>query len=245
MQRLTHLRVILETEPQSGVWNMAVDEALLLSAISSEVATLRWYQWKEPTVSLGYFQKSADFEVDSVLSQLPVVRRLSGGGAILHDCEWTYSLTVPPVQKLFSLPEELYDIVHGSLVASLNRLGFPIAARGVSSKLGEEPLLCFQRRDSHDLVVHGQKVVGSAQRRRRGAVLQHGSLILHASAAAPAVAGLADLCEAQVPPDLAGILAVPLAEAVAENWTFGELTEQEKQVAVELCSAEESRVKRR
>ena len=66
---------------------MAVDEVLLETAISANLATLRWYQWEEATVSLGYFQKSADLSNDPVLSRLPVVRRLSGGGAIIHDDE--------------------------------------------------------------------------------------------------------------------------------------------------------------
>ena len=245
MQRLAQLRVILETEPQSGVWNMAVDEALLQTAISEGTATLRWYRWKEATVSLGYFQKSADFSVDAVLSKLPVVRRLSGGGAILHDSEWTYSLTIPSTQQLFTVPEELYDIVHESLAESLNGLGFPLSIRGESTKLTEEPLLCFQRRDSHDLVVGGQKVVGSAQRRRRGAVLQHGSLILHTSALAPQVAGLADICDAKVPDDLAQNLSARLAETVAESWRFGELSDKEKQAASGLCFDESSRLKHR
>jgi len=245
MQRLSQLRVILEAEPQSGAWNMAVDEALLQTAISRGISTLRWYRWKEATVSLGYFQKSADFAVDEVLSKLPVVRRLSGGGAILHDAELTYSLTVPATQNLVSIPEELYDIVHGSLAKSLNELGFPLSIRGESTKQPEEPLLCFQRRDSHDLVVDGQKVVGSAQRRRRGAVLQHGSLILHASALTPEVAGLADLCNAKLPGNVAEILSVRLAETVAESWSFGELTEEEKRTASGLSCDGETRLKRR
>lgn len=245
MPRLPQLRVILEPEPQSGAWNMAVDEALLESVIQGGMPTLRWYQWNEATVSLGYFQKSADFDTDAALSQLPVVRRLSGGGAILHDDEWTYSLALPASQPLFKVPEQLYDIVHQSLVDSLNELGFPIAIRGESLKLNDEPLLCFQRKDSHDLVVQGQKVVGSAQRRRRGAVLQHGSLILRASPLAPTVAGLTDLCDAHVPDDLARILAVNFAKQVADSWEFGALTEVEKGTASELCSGGVSRVKRR
>ena len=235
MPQIPKLRVIIETEPNSGRWNMAVDESLLETAISSETATLRWYTWCEPTVSLGYFQKSADLLNDATLSQLPMVRRLSGGGAIVHDNELTYSITLPSSQRLFGQPQELYDIVHHAVSQGLREVGFPVICRGQTLKLREEPVLCFQRQDAHDVVLHGRKILGSAQRRRRGAILQHGSLIRGVSRCAKNLVGLADLHEGVLPDNLAERLAIDIAKGIAESWTIGELTESEIELAHRLC----------
>ncbi len=235
MMRIPELRVIIETEAHSGVWNMAVDEALLETAIAEGVATLRWYQWSEPTVSLGYFQKSAELASDNLLSRLPSVRRLTGGGAILHHDELTYSVVLPANQELFERPEQLYDIVHESIVGSLREIGFPVSFRGETVKCLDEPLLCFLRQDSHDLTLSGSKVLGSAQRRRRGSILQHGSLILRASPLASHLRGLTDLFSANLPEDLANRLNLCLVESLAESWKLGTLTEQEIEMIYRLC----------
>ncbi len=245
MTRIPELRVIIEAEAHSGAWNMAVDEALLETAIADGVATLRWYQWSEPTVSLGYFQKSAELTGDQLLSQLPAVRRLSGGGAILHDDELTYSVALPANQKLFERPEQLYDIVHEAIVGSLREMGFPVSLRGQTLKRADEPLLCFLRQDSHDLTLGGSKVLGSAQRRRRGAILQHGSLIRRASPMAMQLPGLTDLCTAKVPDDLATRFTVRVAESLAETWKMGALTTDEMEMAIRLCKQSRADVRHR
>jgi lipoate-protein ligase A len=245
MMRIPELRVIIETEAHSGAWNMAVDEVLLETAIAEGVATLRWYQWSEPTISLGYFQKSADLAGDSLLSRLPAVRRLTGGGAILHDDELTYSVAIPADQKLFERPDELYDIVHESIVDGLRECGFAVSFRGQTLKRLEEPLLCFLRQDSHDLTLGESKVLGSAQRRRRGAILQHGSLIRRASPLVKHLLGLADLGLIDVPADLAKRLCVQVAESLAESWTMGELTLQEIAKVQDLCEQNSRDVERR
>lgn len=234
MPRIPRLRVIIETEPHSGEWNMAVDEALLETAIASNVATLRWYQWSEPTISLGYFQKLADVNNDAVLSQLPIVRRLSGGGAILHDDELTYSISLPASQRLFQLPQQLYDIVHQGAVRGLQQFGFPVSFREKSMKQMVEPLMCFQRQDIHDLVLSGQKILGSAQRRRHGAIMQHGSLIRRASALAPQIPGLTDLCPLPIPEDLAEILSMQIAEGIAESFVVESMTDTEIEMAEKI-----------
>ncbi|MCC7425164.1 MAG: hypothetical protein IT428_33255, partial [Planctomycetaceae bacterium] len=92
--------VIVESHPRSGAWNMAIDEALLETAVDAEQCTLRFYRWSEPTVSLGYFQKPEEAAADPLLAGLPIVPRLSGGGAILHHHEWTYSIALPPGHPL-------------------------------------------------------------------------------------------------------------------------------------------------
>ena len=90
MLKLPHLRILIDEEPQSGAWNMAVDETLLETAIASDLATLRFYRWREPTASLGYFQREADYFAETRFASLPAVRRLSGGGTLIHDRELNY-----------------------------------------------------------------------------------------------------------------------------------------------------------
>ncbi len=190
---LPECRLIIEDQPRSGAWNMALDETLLESAIDRGACTLRWYRWERATASLGYFQGHAELADDPQVARLPVVRRLSGGGTIVHDQEWTYCLTLPPAQRVVHQPHELYDIVHGEIVTGLRDAGFDVDLRGQTVKAAPEPVLCFSRQDSHDVVSGVHKVLGSAQRRRKGALLQHGSLILRASWAAPQHPGIEDL----------------------------------------------------
>ncbi len=172
---------------------MAVDETLLDTAARDSIATFRWYRWSEPTLSLGYFQKLDEAAADSRWRNIPKIRRLSGGGAILHHHEWTYSFAVPARQTLFRNPEELYDIVHQAIIGLLNRLGGDAGLRGETRLLRHEPWLCFSRQDAHDVIWRGRKILGSAQRRRKGAILQHGSLLERASPYAPGHPGVIDL----------------------------------------------------
>ena len=229
MPKLPQLRILIDGEPQSGAWNMAVDEVLLETAIARDIATLRFYRWREPTASLGYFQREADFLAESRFANLSAVRRLSGGGTLIHDRELTYSLTLPASQRLVERPMELYDIVHAAFIAVLERRGIAVRQRGSSVPRKDEPLLCFSREDEHDLVLLGHKVLGSAQRRRRGAILQHGGLVLVASPVTPELPGIGDLCPGSglsgLETDLASQLASRLSESfVVERLSGDELT---------------------
>ncbi|MBC8114536.1 MAG: lipoate--protein ligase family protein, partial [Candidatus Saccharimonas sp.] len=178
---------------------------------------------------LGYFQREADFLAETRFANLPAVRRLSGGGTLIHDRELTYSLTLPPSQRVLGRPVELYDLVHTSFVQVLDRLGIGVRQRGSTVHPQAEPLLCFAREDEHDLVLFGHKVLGSAQRRRRGAILQHGGLVLEASVVTPELPGIGDLCPGA---DLSGLeqklvsqVATSLSESfVSEQLTTAELT---------------------
>ncbi len=190
MSGLVHL--ILDP-PQSGVWNMAVDAALLEESLKRDAIFLRLYRWSEATVSLGHFQDSAEQQRDPRLAGLPTVRRLSGGGAILHHHEQTYSCCLPPSHPLAQQPSQLYERIHAIFVEWLSEFGIEVAPRGRDSSRPDEPFLCFLREAAPDLVVNGHKVLGSAQRRRRGAVLQHGSLLLRASEHAPELIGVSEL----------------------------------------------------
>jgi lipoate-protein ligase A len=213
----TH-RLIIDP-PAFGPWNMAVDEALLNDAADNGVATLRFYQWSEPTLSLGYFQRYDDRLRHDAILQCAVVRRQTGGGAILHDRELTYSLSLPATHPLARQNENLYAAVHEAFIAALTPKMGNCESRSVLKRRNQESsdssrgdrFLCFQRRAPGDVVLlpsdanadpgsvprpdqsSDWKVLGSAQRRHRGAVLQHGSLLLEKSPAAPQLAGLCDL----------------------------------------------------
>lgn len=189
----TTCRLLIEAEPRDGAWNMAYDEALLDAAATRGEVILRVYRWSEPTLSLGYFQKSLPENLPDSLKSLPRVRRLSGGGAILHHHEWTYSCVVPRHHCLAKSTELLYEEAHHALVRVFARYEIDAQLRGESLSDRDGQFLCFLRGDPRDVVVSGHKVVGSAQRRRRGAVLQHGSVLLKSSDLTPRVPGLFDL----------------------------------------------------
>jgi lipoate-protein ligase A len=190
--------------PATGAWNMGVDEHLLEQAADEGVAALRFYQWNEPTLSLGYFQNYAERQQHVASRGAAVVRRLSGGGALVHDRELTYSLALPAGHELARRPQQLYAEVHAALIEALAARGVPARLQADAADLSTtepaaaEPFLCFARRTDADLVLRSPtaeagsvKIVGSAQRRRRGAVLQHGAVLLDASSTAPELPGLA------------------------------------------------------
>ena len=196
------LRLII-SPPAAGAWNMAVDEALLVGdeSVSGNSAdiTLRFYEWQEPTLSLGYFQALADRSQHSASQDCTVVRRASGGGAILHDQELTYGLVAPVAQRFGASTAELYDLAHQSLIEVLSDWNITAHLCASEELLGlgaHEPFLCFQRRSRGDVLLGSHKICGSAQRRHQARVLQHGSLLLGRSAAAPELPGIRDLASA-------------------------------------------------
>ena len=191
------LRLILDP-PAEGAWNMGVDEMLMERAAEANVATLRFYEWSPATLSLGYFQNAADRAMHAASGACPMVRRSSGGGAIVHDRELTYSISLPTAHPLAADAETLYRNIHGTLLEALAEFG--VAARLNEAALVHmegEPFLCFQRRAAGDVLLDRYKICGSAQRRRRGAILQHGSVLLARSAAAPELPGVVDLADTQ------------------------------------------------
>ncbi len=175
------LRLIVD-EPCAGAVNMAVDEAILQAVNDGgSEATLRFYRWAEPTISLGYFQKVEEFEAQSDdIKHMPMVRRQTGGGAILHDKELTYSLILPLEGCGVTDIEAVYKLVHDAYIAGLCGQGVAAVYRGGEDRGNSQrgPFFCFARGHRLDLVVGAAKIVGSAQRRVKKAVLQHGSLIL-------------------------------------------------------------------
>ncbi len=139
--------------------NMAIDEALLLA----KKPTLRFYKWKPSAISIGYFQ-SMEEEVNLEECRrhgIDVVRRITGGGAVYHDSngEITYSIVLPA--SMFPSILESYKAIGNCLIAGLRILGLKAEYAGIN-----------------DVVVNGRKISGSAQTRRHGVILQHGTILL-------------------------------------------------------------------
>jgi len=186
-----------------GPANMARDEAML-DAVADDpsCALLRTYGWTVPTLSLGYFQSIAEAEADPRWRDTPIVRRPTGGGAIWHHHELTYALVVPGTYPLSRPAAALYHAVHDAIGALLRSQGVEAVSRGPvrGPRTATRPFLCFHDRDPEDLVAGDSKIVGGAQRRRAGAILQHGSLLLKRDAATPDLPGAADLAPVSADP---------------------------------------------
>lgn len=205
---------LLIDPPQLGPWNMALDEQLLASAAEGQ-ATLRFYQWSEPTMSLGYFQSLAERETHTASRDCTIVRRASGGGAILHDHELTYSIAVPVRNRFSTYATHLYDAAHDTLVETLAEWQIAAEKCLIPDDSHPQPFLCFERRASGDVILDRKKIVGSAQRRNRGAVLQHGSILLARSAYAPELPGIAELAR---PSGIAGDAAAISPQLIIDRW---------------------------
>jgi lipoate-protein ligase A len=196
--------LVLPYSVADGPANMALDEAMLEAAASGDRAYLRLYGWSVPTLSLGYFQRIAEARSDPRWQGRPIVRRPTGGGAIWHHHELTYAIAVPPSSPLVRPNTALYRAVHGAIAGLLVERGVRARRRGDSDSTfrskSERPLLCFTGTDPEDIVAIGRKLVGSAQRRRGGAVLQHGSLLLARSPEVPELLGVCDVAELPLSP---------------------------------------------
>jgi lipoate-protein ligase A len=179
---------------------MAVDEALMLSAAERGEPTLRLYRWEQPTLSLGYFQRVDERHSHAASRDCPLVRRSSGGGAIVHDRELTYSYAVPAANCRQPGAADLYEAFHAALVQVFSHCGVParLCTAAEQPASADEPFLCFQRRAVGDLLVGDAKLVGSAQRRHRQGLLQHGSILWQRSPRAPELPGLLDLAHVEL-----------------------------------------------
>jgi lipoate-protein ligase A len=229
-------RLILDP-PASGAWNMAVDEALQLGTTKDSPLLLRFYGWTPATLSLGYFQSLADRKQHEASMSCPVTRRLSGGGAILHDRELTYSIIVPPGHPWSSDVQLLYDLFHQTLIETLAEWNVPTSqcTEPIVRPAADEPFLCFARRALGDVLLDGWKICGSAQRRRQATVLQHGSILLDRSPAAPELPGIAELRGENISPaELASAWAEHLHSVLGLQLQPSELTSAERSSAAQL-----------
>ncbi|MBI3957496.1 MAG: lipoate--protein ligase family protein [Chloroflexi bacterium] len=195
-------RLILEDDPRSGAANMAVDEALAESvAAGAAPPTLRFYRWQPATVSLGRHQSVADVDAEKIAERgYDLVRRTTGGRAILHTDELTYCVAAPADEpRMAGGVMDAYLLMSNGLLAGLEGLG--LAAQKAAGDVRAGPdvsAACFEVPSAYEITASGRKLMGSAQSRRKGYVLQHGSL--------PLVGDITRLVD---------VLALPAEEAVA------------------------------
>ena len=176
-------RIILDGK-RSAAENMAVDEALMQGLKSGiSLPTIRFYDWDNPTISCGYHQ-DADEEID--FPQLEAngwdfVRRPTGGRVVLHKMEVTYCITAPVSVFGGTGVTESYGKISQALATGLSKLGVPVEFEKGFLSSGEQRIVgnpCFTSSSRYELKVTGRKIVGSAQLRRDGNLLQHGSIQL-------------------------------------------------------------------
>jgi lipoate-protein ligase A len=174
---------LLVDAPARGAWNMAVDEALLEAVGRGEsLPTLRLYAWTPACLSLGLAQSYKEADVPRLEARgWDVVRRPTGGRAILHVDELTYSVTAPPGEaRVQGSVLESYRRLAGALLAAVRVLGLAVEIEQHGPSVGaEKGPVCFEVPSAYEIVVAGKKLVGSAQARKRHGVLQHGTLPLH------------------------------------------------------------------
>ena len=175
-------RLLIEDSPRSGAANMAIDEAIAEAAAAGAVpSTLRFYRWNPPTVTLGRHQKLADVDETQIAARgYDLVRRATGGRAILHIDELTYSVSGPIEEpRMAGGVMDAYLRFSNALLSGLSTLGLKAEKAGGRTRAGRElSAACFETPSAYEITAGGRKLMGSAQSRRKGYVLQHGSLPL-------------------------------------------------------------------
>jgi lipoate-protein ligase A len=164
-----HRWLLLNSGKGEAAFNMALDEALLEAMTRLQMPVLRFYGWTEPAATFGYFQKFSDVERATLLR--PLVRRPTGGGIVPHDMDWTYSFAVPPKHEWHSLAAiESYRRIHEWIQRAFVKLNIQTelapnkkSAQGNPDMPGE----CFTGHEKFDLLWHGKKIAGAAQRRNK------------------------------------------------------------------------------
>jgi lipoate-protein ligase A len=170
---------LFHTPPLSGVQNMALDVALMARARRTGEAVFRIYEWERPTLSFGRNQTALGrYRLDQIAArQMDVVRRPTGGRAILHHREVTYSVTAPSSETM-SLAHS-YHAINRLLLAGLAQLGVrAVSAQPATRAARPSDMPCFATPSAGEMVTDAGKLVGSAQWRDAGALLQHGSILV-------------------------------------------------------------------
>lgn len=175
---------LLITPPARGAWNMALDESILEHiGRGASLPTLRLYAWTPACLSLGHAQPFADVDLARLQARgWEVVRRLTGGRAILHTDELTYSVIAPLTEpRVEGSVLESYNRLAGALLRAVQSLEIPVQMKelvGHASSVTKMNPVCFEVPSTYEITVNGKKLVGSAQARKKEGVLQHGSLPL-------------------------------------------------------------------
>jgi lipoate-protein ligase A len=177
--------------PANGSWNMAVDEAIMHSvARKATLPTLRLYAWEPPCCSLGYAQSINEIDLERLQNlDWQIVRRPTGGRAILHTDELTYAVIAPDSEpRMAGGVLESYQVLSQALLIALINLGVQASVQESSNAQAEpnssahsvkqQNPVCFEIPSSYEITIAGKKILGSAQARKQGVVLQHGTLPL-------------------------------------------------------------------
>jgi lipoate-protein ligase A len=218
---------------------MALDEAL-----SPDPVVVRMYRFAPAAISLGYFQPAADFP-PSALERMgrQLVRRVTGGAAIDHAGDLTFSIIAREDDPIFACDVKTsYFRIHEALAAGLATLGVTAAPRGEARADSDSPgdareAICFHRATSFDVIAGGAKLIGSAQRRTRGRVLHHGSIPLAANALAPNAASLSSLLRREVSfAEVVAALVPALARAFGLEFTAAKASRDELALADRLVA---------
>lgn len=159
-------------------FNMALDEAIAMSvANSSAVLTLRLYKWRQPSVSIGAFQKISDIDTNFCqIHNIPIVRRITGGKAILHDSELTYSVCGKNEGIFSKSLFDTYMTISLALQKALNYLGVKTEMREDKTNTLANHAICFNATSFAEIMYNKHKLIGSAQKRFKQSFLQHGSI---------------------------------------------------------------------
>ena len=166
----------IDTGFNDAFTNMAIDEVLL---VNSKTPILRVYSWNPKAVSIGYNQNiMKEINIDYCKkNNIKIVRRLTGGKAVFHDKEITYSFIVPENNNLIPFEvNEYYKIIAKALVIALKKIGINSEIKKVPERIATA--ICFNSSNWYELLVNGEKISGSAQRRMDEKVLQHGSILI-------------------------------------------------------------------
>ena len=175
-----HLTIYHDERPHSAAMNMAIDEALLETAV---VPSIRFYRWRSPALSFGYFGKFSDVAVYA--AERDLVRRWTGGGIVFHGDDLTYSIVIPASDPVFDESSiAIYEKIHRALADVLNGVGErAVVAGGVdpggialSKHAAASGYNCFANPVRADVMMNGRKIAGAAQRRTRRGLLQQGSI---------------------------------------------------------------------
>lgn len=224
-----------------GPHNMAADETLLHSAATG-VASLRFYGWQPATLSLGYFQPEKSRQRTARLAALPWLRRPTGGETLVHDQELTYTLALPAGSPWHG-SEPWLPRLHRLIAVALATFGVTAQAYPTFDAPRPDNVLCFLHHTTGDLLINSHKIVGSAQRKQRGALLQHGAILLRQSAATPELPGILELTGRTLDSaELMHVLVQTIEQdtgwsVIPAGWTSAEEREIEELVASRYTQA--------
>jgi lipoate-protein ligase A len=180
-QLFARLDIYYDVAAHSAAMNMAIDEALLETAVGP---TIRFYRWRSPALSFGYFGKFSD--VASYAAERDLVRRWTGGGIVFHGADLTYSIVIPASDPVFDESSVvIYEGIHRALCGALNKIGTQAVVAGSVDPGGSVVRMratsasgynCFANPVRADIMINGRKIAGAAQRRTRRGLLQQGSI---------------------------------------------------------------------